>query len=72
MRFYPYKKGEAEKVLAILKGRQTKFNVSLTQELEVIAILKGGGGAKVSSLQKGGGGGKKFDPVLIGGGGGGG
>ena len=46
MKFYPYKKGGGvEKVLALLKGRDTKsFEVVLKQELEVLAILMGGGG----------------------------
>ena len=41
MKFYPYKKGGAEKVLAILKqgrgggGSTKRFEVVLTRELEV-------------------------------------
>ena len=39
--------GEAEKVLAMLKGGGTKgFGVAPTQWLEVLLILKEGGGAK--------------------------
>ena len=51
----PLQKGGAEKVLAMLKGGTTSFEVVLTWELEVLAIvmggtksfhpLKGGGGA---------------------------
>ena len=40
----------------MLKGLGTKsFEVVLTRELEVLAILIGGGGLKVSILQRGGG-----------------
>ena len=47
MKFYPYKKwgggGRAERVLAMLKGGDTKsFAVVLTWELEILAILIGG------------------------------
>ena len=44
MKFCPYKKreGGAEKVLAILKaGGTTSFELVLTRELNVLAILKG-------------------------------
>ena len=41
----------AEKVLAMLKGGTTGFEVVLTWELEVLAILmEGGGMQKVSTL----------------------
>ena len=57
-KFYPYKKGEgAEKISAMLKGGTTSFEVVLTRELEVLAILKGG--AKSFHPLKGGGGGAK-------------
>ena len=49
MKFYPYKRGEGgspKKVLAMLNGGDTKsFEVVLTWELEVLAIVMGGGGA---------------------------
>ena len=52
MKFYLYEKGKgAEKVLAMLKGEGTQsFEVVLTQELEVLAILMGGGELKVSTF----------------------
>ena len=51
----------------MLKGGTTSFEVVLTRELEVLAILKGG--AKSFHPLKGGGGGrKKFYSVLRGGG----
>ena len=67
MKFYPYRKeGGGE----MLKGRGTKsFEVVLTRELEVLAIVivgGGGGGAKSFHPQKGGRR-KKFYPVLRGG-----
>ena len=58
--------GGAEKVLAMLKGGTTSFEVVLTHELEVLAILKGV--QKASSLYKEGRGGKIDLPVLRGGG----
>ena len=39
LKFYPYKKGGG--VSAILKGRTKSFEVVLTWELKVLAILKG-------------------------------
>ena len=45
MKVYPYEKGGGKKVLAMLKGGHTQFwgtRVVLTQELEVLALLKGG------------------------------
>ena len=44
MNFYPYKKGRAGNVLAILKGRghNKVFRVVLTRVLEVSTILEGG------------------------------
>ena len=46
MKFYPYEKGGggAEQVLAMLKGGwggTTSFEVVLTQEFEVLAIVMG-------------------------------
>ena len=55
MKFYPYKKGQAEKVLAMLKwgGGGTKtFEVGLTRELEVLAIVMGGGCKKFPPFPK--------------------
>ena len=51
MKFYSYKKGGG-KVLAMIKGGggANSFEVVLTRELEVLAILKGGGDEKVSIL----------------------
>ena len=43
VKFYPYKKGGAEKVLAILKGGTTSFGV-------VFSHNEGGGVRKVSTL----------------------
>ena len=44
-------RGERTKVLAILKwGDTTSFEVVLTWELEVLAIVMGGGVQKVSTL----------------------
>ena len=41
-KYYPYEKGGAEKVLAMMKGGGTKcFEVVLTQELEVLTIVMG-------------------------------
>ena len=49
MKFYPNEKGGA-----MLKGGSTQcFEVVLTPELEVLAILMGGGGAKSFHLLKG-------------------
>ena len=49
VKFYPYKRGgggSLKKVLAMLNGGDTKrFEVVLTWELEVLAIVMGGGGA---------------------------
>ena len=49
MKFYAYKKREAEKVVAILRGGwgwgergRKRFEVVLTRELEVLAILMTG------------------------------
>ena len=47
MKFYAYKKREAEKVVAMLRGGgggrgRTSFEVVLTLELEVLAILMTG------------------------------
>ena len=42
--------GLAEKVLAILKGGTTSFEVILTRELEVLAIMMGGWGAQKLSI----------------------
>ena len=79
VKFYPYKKrGEAEKVLAMLKvGRGTNgLGVVLTRELEVLAILVvqkklqkylpclEGGRQKVLSCLSGGGV-KRFGPVIF-------
>ena len=59
MKFYPYERGGAENVLAMLKAEETggtkSFKVVLTQELEVLAIVMGGGGAKSFHPLKGGG-----------------
>ena len=51
-KFYPYKKGGPENILAMLKDGTTSFEVVLTQELEVLAILivVVGGAGEVSSL----------------------
>ena len=63
---YPCKKG-AENVLAMLRGT-TSFEVVLTRELEVLAILiRGGGGAKDFHPLNGEGGGGKWLPCLKGG-----
>ena len=63
MTFYPYKKGVAGKVLAMLKGRRTKgFEVVLTQEREDLAILMRG----AKSLHPFKGRQEKFYPVLRG------
>ena len=51
MKFYPYEKGVAEKVLAMLK-RGHSFGVVFTLYLEVLAILKGEGGSKKFPLFK--------------------
>ena len=66
VKFYSYKRGGGgrEKVFV----GTTSFEVVLTQELEVLAILIGGGGGqKVSTLEKGGGR-KKCPPLKRGGG----
>ena len=43
VKFYPYeKRGGAEKVLAMLQGSTQSFEVVLTWELEVLAILMEG------------------------------
>ena len=63
VKFYPYRKegGGGE----MLKGWGTKsFEVVLTQELEVLAIVMGGGRKKFPPSK--GGGRKKFYPVLRG------
>ena len=44
LKFYPYKKG-SEKVLAMLKGGDTKSFEVVQQELDILPILMGGGGA---------------------------
>ena len=50
MKFYPYEKvGGAENVLVMLKGGTTSFEVVLTREREVLAILIGGA-QKVSTF----------------------
>ena len=56
----PPKKGGAKKVLAMLKGGTTSFEVVLTQDLEVLAILNGGA-KSVHSIKRGR---KKFYPVF--------
>ena len=66
MKFYPYKRGGAEKVLAMLKGGTQSFEVVFTQELEVLAIVMGEGGHKRFPLLRGGGA-QQFYPVLRGG-----
>ena len=53
MKFYPYKRGgERKKGLAVLKGGggTTSFEVVLTWEFEVLAIVMGGGTQKVSTF----------------------
>ena len=44
VKFYPYENGggEAEQVLAMLKGGTQSFGVVFTRKLEVLAILKRG------------------------------
>ena len=52
VKFYPYEKGGAEKVLAMLKGGgggTKSFGVDFTRYLDVLAVLKGGT-RKVSTL----------------------
>ena len=44
----------SEKVLAMLKGGTKRFEVVLTWELKVLAIVMGGGGAKSVHPLKGG------------------
>ena len=59
MKYYRYKKGarksvsHAEEVMGVWEGGTNSFEIPvvLTQELEVIAILKGGGGQNVSTLK---------------------
>ena len=63
MKFYPYKKVGAEKVLAMLKGGGGPHKVF--GEFEVLAILKRERGAKSFHSLKGGR--KMFYPVLMGG-----
>ena len=65
--FTPAKKrgGGTEKVLDMLKGGTTPFDVILTWELEVLAILMGVGAKSFHPLK---GGRKRFYPVLRGGG----
>ena len=54
MKFYPYERvGGSQEVLAMLKGRHS-FEIVLTPELKVLAILMGG--AKSFHLLKGWGG----------------
>ena len=53
-KFYPYKKGEAEKVLAMLKGG--------TQSFEVVLTALKGGGRKMCYPVLNGGGAKSSDP----------
>ena len=45
--------GWTEKVLAMLNRGHNSFEVVLTREPEVLAILKGGGAQQVSSLKGG-------------------
>ena len=48
------KEGRAKSVLAIWNGGRGRFEVVLTQELDVSAILKGGGGAnKIHPFKRG-------------------
>ena len=42
VRFYPHKKLELIKFLAMLKRDTISFELVLTQELDILAILKGG------------------------------
>ena len=64
--FYPYKTGEAQKVLAMLKRGQKCFGVVLMRELEVLAILNGGQRKLFPPFKRGGGGDKKVSPCLEG------
>ena len=66
VRFYPYNRGGAEKVLAMLKGDAKSFEVVLTRELEVLAILKGGAKSFHPLKKRGGGGMQKALPCLEG------
>ena len=56
MKFYPYKmgRGGAGKASAMLKGGAKRFEVFLSWELEVLAILKGGH-TKFPPFKRGGG-----------------
>ena len=60
--------GEADFFLAMLKGG-TSFEIVLTQEPEVLAVLMGGGCNKFPPFRRGGGA-KSFTLSLRGGGGG--
>ena len=42
MKFYPYKKGGGGEKVGMLKGGTQSFEVVLTRELEVLAIVMGG------------------------------
>ena len=65
VKFYPYEKGVGKSSAMLQGGGGTKcFGVVLTQELEVLAILKGGERAKSFCPLKGGP--KIFYPVLRG------
>ena len=69
MKFYPTKRGRKMFSRAEGGGGSTKsFEVVLTWELEVLAIVMGGGGAKGYHPLKGGGGAQKVLPCLEGGG----
>ena len=67
VKFYPYKKGGGRKSCSHAErgGTQT-FEVVLTQELEVLAILMGGGRLKFPPFKRGGA--QKVLPCLKGGG----
>ena len=65
VKFYPYKKSGAEQVLAILKGGggPHNFEVVLTWELKILAIVMGWGHRQVLPCLEGWGGGQKVsDP----------
>ena len=66
VKFYPYKKGGGGIVFSHSEGRSTtSFEVVLTRELEVLAIVMGvGGGHKTFPPFKRGGGHKKFYSIL--------
>ena len=58
----PLRKGGG---VAMIKGDTQSFEVVLTQELEVLAIVMGGGAQQVVPCLEGGGGAESFGPTIF-------